>query len=489
MADITTAASSNGWRAVTGYQWLVFLVVWAGWTLDAADFGLFALVLRPALINLLGFPATGALEPAQAAQIGKYGGLLIMTGLLGWAAGGFIFGILADYIGRVRALMVSIALYSVFTAMQGLSAGLWDLGLYRFLAGIGTGAEIIVGIPLLAETLGGTQRAKVTGIMMTGGAIGTFLGAWVYGLVGNYDLTNLISTGTIVQGGPGAWRTVFFVGVLPAILLMVIRSYVLEPGRFSAVQQRREAVSSGRTVASDDREFMRFVPIQLFNRANRYNTLVGLLFGLGSLLAIWTTVSWLPTILLNMAEKAGVTGPAARAFSTHGMMLWSIGGIFGYSAFGFIADVIGRRWTIALYSLGSTTMGLILYLALPTYEPWYPLALPIFGFFIFGVFSGHAVYFPELFPTHIRSTGVAFCNGAARIITSFGPLIAGILAGVLPAMLASVIASLSLPVSWSEYLRAMGGLNVAAAIMCLFALLSVVAMLMGRETKGDELPR
>src|SRR5438094_263312 len=87
----------------------------------AADFGLFALVLRPALINLLGFPATGALEPAQAAQIGKYGGLLIMTGLLGWAAGGFIFGIFADYIGRVRALMFSIALYSVFTAMQGLS--------------------------------------------------------------------------------------------------------------------------------------------------------------------------------------------------------------------------------------------------------------------------------------------------------------------------------------------------------------------------------
>src|SRR5947207_2028075 len=255
MADSTVAATvrSGSWRAITGYQWLVFVVVWLGWTLDAADFGLFSLVLQPALRNLLGFAATGVLEPAQAAQIGKYGGLLIMTGLLGWAAGGFIFGIFADYIGRVRALMFSIALYSVFTAMQGLSIGLWDLGVYRFLAGIGTGAEIIVGIPLLAETLGGTQRAKVTGIMMTGGAIGTFVGAWVYGLVGNYDLTNLVSAGTIVQGGPGAWRTVFFVGVLPAILLMVIRSYILEPGRFSAVRQRREAVSSGRTVASDDR--------------------------------------------------------------------------------------------------------------------------------------------------------------------------------------------------------------------------------------------
>src|SRR5438067_7256287 len=93
-----------------------------------------------------------------------------------------------------------------------------------------------------------------------------------------------------------------------------------------------------------------------------------------------------------------------------------------------------------------------------------PIVLPIFGFFVFGVFSGHAVYFPELFPTQIRSTGVAFCNGAARIITSFGPLIAGLLAA------------------------ALGGFSVAAAIMVCFALLSVVAMLMGRETRGRELP-
>ena len=185
-----------------------------------------------------------------------------MTGLLGWAAGGFIFGILADYIGRVRALMFSIALYSLFTAMQGLSVGLFDLGLYRFLAGIGTGAEIIVGIPLLAEALGEAQRAKITGIMMTGGAIGTFLGAWANALVGHYDLSNLFSTGTVVGGGPGSWRTVFFVGMVPAVLLMIIRGRVLESGRFNAVVQRRQAVSAGRTIADDDREFMRFVPIR-----------------------------------------------------------------------------------------------------------------------------------------------------------------------------------------------------------------------------------
>ncbi len=444
----SSSRAVGGLRAITRYQWLVFLVVWAGWTLDAADFGLFSLVLRPALTQLLGFSQTGTLQPAQLAELGKIGGLLSMAGLLGWAFGGFLFGILADYVGRVRALMFSIALYSVFTALQGLSVGIWDFGIYRFIAGLGTGAELMVGIPLLAETLGETYRAKISGIMMTGGAFGTFLGAWTYGLVGGYG-----------------WRYVFFIGVVPAILLMLIRRRVIEPDRFSAVQQRRRAVSSGRTIATDDREFMRFVPVQLFTRENRFNTCVGLLFGLGSLLAIWTTVIWLPTILSLMVQKGGVAGAAAVPFVSRGMMLWSIGGIFGYSAFGFIADAFGRRPTIAFYSIGSIVAGLVLYLALPSYEPWYPTVLPIFGFFVFGVFSGHAVYFPELFPTQIRSTGVAFCNGAARIITSFGPLVAGLLVGAFG-----------------------GSFNKVTAFMTCFAILSVIAMLLGRETKDAALP-
>src|SRR5665213_1035640 len=127
MAD-TTASQLAGWRAITPYQWLVFFVVWAGWTLDAADFGLYSLVLRPALTQLLGF--SGTLDPAQLARLGKVGGLLAMSGLLGWAAGGFIFGIIADYIGRVRALMFSIIIFSVFTALQGVSQHLWDFAIY-----------------------------------------------------------------------------------------------------------------------------------------------------------------------------------------------------------------------------------------------------------------------------------------------------------------------------------------------------------------------
>jgi MFS family permease len=114
----------GGLRAVSRYQWLVFLVVWLGWTLDAADFGLYSLVLKPAMTELLG-------GNPPLAEIGKYGGLLSMAGLLGWAFGGFLFGILADYIGRVRTLAFSIALYSVFTALQGLSQGVLDFAIDR----------------------------------------------------------------------------------------------------------------------------------------------------------------------------------------------------------------------------------------------------------------------------------------------------------------------------------------------------------------------
>ena len=436
-------ARLGGLRAVSRYQWLVFLVVWAGWTLDAADFGLFSLVLRPAMIELLG-------GNPPLTEIGKYGGLLSMAGLLGWAFGGFLFGIVADYIGRVRTLAYSILIYSVFTALQGLSQGILDFAVYRFIAGLGTGAELMVGIPLLTETLGETHRAKIAGVMMTGGAVGTFVGAWAYGLVGVYG-----------------WRYVFFVGIVPAILLAVIRRRMLEPDRFAGVQERRRAVAAGLRDETGDREFMRFVPVQLFSRGNRYNTMVGVLFGLGSLLAIWTTVIWLPTILSLMAQKSGVAdATAASPFVSRGMMLWSLGGIAGYIAFGFIADLIGRRSTVMLYSVGTIVFGLILYLALPEYQPWYPRILPIFGFFVFGVFSGYAVYLPELFPTHIRSTAVGFCTGSARVITSFGPLVAGLLVGAFG-----------------------GSLNRVTAFMTCFAAVSIVAMLLGRETMGDPLPR
>lgn len=188
------------------------------------------------------------------------------------------------------------------------------------------------------------------------------------------------------------------------------------------------------------------------------------MFCLGTLLAIWTTVIWLPTIMTQMLGNDGVKGADAIPFVSRGTMLWGIGGIFGYASFGFIADAVGRRWAIVFYNLGTLALGYTLYLGLSDYA-LYPYLLPIYGFFVLGVFSGHAVYLPELFPTHMRAAAVSFCNGIGRIVTSTGPLITGLLVSYF------------------------GGFTQGAAIMTSFALLSVLAMFLGRETSEDPLPR
>ena len=459
MADIGTGASKGNWvREITGYQWLVLFVAWAGWSLDITDFTLYGLVLRQAMTELLG-------GNPSLAEIGRVGGLITTIGLLGWAFGGFIFGIIADYIGRVRTLALSILIYSVFTALQGFAQDVWQLGLYRFIAGLGTGAEVMIAIPLVAEAFAETQRAKILGFMMTGGGFGTLFGAAIYGWVGNYGLKLDFPLITVVEGAPYAWRTVFFMGIFPALLLAFIRRGMVEPERFAAVKARRQALATTRERTEEDRQFLAFVPLQLFSRGIRFQTLVGVLFALGTLLAVWTAAAWLPTIQHLLLQKQGIAAEGGRIpYVKNGMMLWGIGGIFGYIVFGYVADLIGRRPTIFVYTVGTLIFGLVLFLVVDSYDP-YPILLPIYGFFVIGIFSGHAIYMSELFPTQVRSTAVAFCNGSGRVITSFGPLAAGLLVVQL------------------------GGLTNATGIMTGFAVLSVVAIILGRETRDEQLPR
>src|SRR5205085_2718677 len=129
-------------------------------------------------------------------------------------------------------------------------------------------------------------------------------------------------------------------------------------------------------------------------RRNRYNTMVGLMFGVGTLLAFWTTVIWLPTILTVLLVKDGIAGAAAIPYVSHGIMLWGIGGIFGYASFGFIADAIGRRPAIISYSVGTMVLGFTILMGLSHYD-LYPYLLPIYGFFVLGIFSRHAIYLLE----------------------------------------------------------------------------------------------
>jgi MFS family permease len=441
--DSGTTFSRVGWvREVTRYQWMVFLVAWLGWALDNTDFNLFALVLHPALTELLG-------GNPSVATIGRVGGILSMVGLLGWALGGFCFGILADYIGRIRTLALSVVMVAIFTALQGFSQGPIMFGACRFFAGIGTGAEFVVGIPLVAEAFAEAPRARVLGFMMTGAASGSIFGGQLFALLGSHG-----------------WRYPLFAGVMPALVLLLLRRGMEEPEPFQEVHARRRALkSSARQMSEADRAFRRFAPKQLFSRENRYSTMVGVLLCLGALLGLWASQIWLPTIQGQMLARDGIAGRAAAPLIGHGMMLWGLGGILGQAAFGFVADAIGRRLAIALYSSGTIAAALYLYVGLHDYG-LYPIVLPIFGCFVYGVFSGLAVYLPELFPTHVRATAVSFCSGSARVITSFGPLVAGLL--VVPFG---------------------GNFAKATAVITCFAALSILAVALGRETKNDILPR
>jgi MFS family permease len=286
------------------------------------------------------------------------------------------------------------------------------------------------------------------GFMMTGASFGSIFGGQIYAWLGPYG-----------------WRYPLFAGVLPALLLLALRRGMAEPERFEAVRGRRLALRAARVVSAEERAFLGFAPKQLFNRENRYNTLVGVLFSLGALLGIWPSNVWLPTIQGQMLARDGIVGAAAVPFVGHGMTLFGIGGMLGQAAYGFIADAIGRRWANSLYSAGTLVFGSVLYLVLRDYH-WYPLVLPFFGFSVFGIFAGLAVYLPELFPTHVRATAVSFCSGSGRVVTAAGPLVAGLL--VVPFG---------------------GDFALATAAITGFAVLSIVAMVLGRETRGAVLPR
>jgi MFS family permease len=440
--DNSVTADSRHWLArINGYQWKVLALAWCGWTLDNTDFNLFGLVLRPALTELLG-------GNPSSADLGRVGGLLSMVGLLGWAFGGMIFGIVGDYLGRVRTLTFSVVMVAIFTALQGFSTTPLMLGTFRTLAGIGTGAEFVLGIPLVAEAFADMPRARMLGIMMTGASFGSIFGGQIFAVAAPYG-----------------WRYPLFVSFIPALLLLVLRRGMEEPERFQEVHARRLALRAARALRPEDSDFLGFAPRQLFNRQNIYSTVVGVLFSLGALLGIWPSNVWLPTIQGQMLGRIGVTGAAAVPFIGHGMMLFGLGGMIGQAAYGFIADAIGRRPANVLYSVGTLASGFVMYVLLQDYT-YYPFLLPAFGFSVFGIFAGLAVYLPELFPTHIRATAVSFCSGSGRVVTSFGPLVAGLL--VVPFH---------------------GNFALATATITGFAVLAIVAMIIGRETRDEALPR
>ena len=392
MRDVPTELPSifpdRSWfHGVTSYQWLVLFVAWLGWVFDAMDATIYAVVLHPALHELL--HTSGG--PAAAERIGWYGGIIFSIFLIGWAIGGIAFGIAADRFGRTKVLMATIMIYAVFTGAAALAQDWWHLAVYRFLTALGIGGEWAAGAAMVAETWPEDKRAKAAGVLQSAWAVGFFLAAGC----------NLAFTDSY------GWRGLFVIGILPAFVALLVRWWVKEPDRW--------------THAHADR----IIPLSaIFEGDLKRATLVGSALAFVAVFGLWGSTNWAPTLVRELPEFEGADTATLTKAVSYAIMALNAGAIFGYLGFGPLADRFGRRPVFAFMCVGSLLMLPAAYL-LPTHYAGVLMLLPILGFFNNGIFSGFPIYLPELYPTRLRATGAGFCFNAGRILASISPFLTG----------------------------------------------------------------
>jgi MFS family permease len=443
----TDRGPATGLRSITKRQWTALAGTMLGWGMEGFDIALFALVVQPAVTDLLG-------PGASSSDIVFHTGLAVSVFLGAWALGAIVFGVVADYIGRVRILTLGIILYAVFTALSATADSYWLLVVFRFIAGLGSGIEGPVGAALMAETWNNRYRARATGIMMSGYAGGFFLASWAYGLL-----------------SPHGWRVTLAVAVLPALLVIFIRRHVHEPVAMKQVQaQRRGHPSHGAAgpdqaavptgLGAPDPDAQAFVLRRLFTRPLLRPTVLCTLIQFGALICFWATSTWTPPIVRELSIADGLGPQAAGDRVTLATAMLNLGGLVGYASWGFLADWIGRRGAF-LVGFGATAVGVgYLYPFAHTYSTFLML-LPLVGFGIFGTLAGPAVYFPEIFPVGVRVSAISVSNSLGRFLTAPGPLVTASIAAIF----------------------FHGNLGLAVSTMCCALVVGVVATLLSQETR------
>ena len=397
------AIDRNAWRALFAAQ--------LGWMLDAMDFLLFTFAIVP-------------IQKEFALSSATMGGLTSVA-LVASAIGGIAFGRIADAIGRVRAMTISILVYSVATAGLASSQALWQLLAWRVLVGLGMGGEWSCGSVLVAETWPTEHRAKAMGIMQSGWAIGALIAAAVSALVlGTYG-----------------WRVLFLIGALPAVAAFFIRRTVEEPPLWR----------------DRNREPSRWS--EMFSPPFVRRTVIATLLASSVLIAFWGVITWLPAFLATPIEKggAGLTITKSAAW----LIALQAGAFFGYISFGWFADKFGRRAAFTFFMIAATAV-----VPLFAFEARSKLALliigPLVGYFCHGYFSLFGAMLAELFPTRFRASAQGFCYNAGRLASAAAPLAIGAAAQK-------------------------HGLGVAIAVDALFFAVGAVLVWLLPETKGAEL--
>jgi MFS family permease len=378
--DATRRIAGLDWPAhVTSAQRQSLIAGGLGWMLDAMDVMLYSLVLAHLMRDL----GMGKAE----------GGLLNSLTLLASAAGGLFFGFLADRVGRTRALMASILVYSVASGACGLSQTILQLAICRFILGLGMGGEWTTGAALIAETWPAAHRAKALGLMQSTWAIGEMIAAGVVAIV-------------LPRWG---WRTVFFVGVLPALVVFWIRRGVPE----SEIWQRGRAASGGGGSLR-----------VLWRKDLRRNGLVATAMNACGMFGYWGLFTWIPAYLSLPVAEGGRGLDLMK--TTAWLVVMGVGKWLGYALFGFFADSVGRRRSYVTYLLVAAAL-------VPLYgitkSPAALLVLgPLVAFFGTGFFSGFGAIVSELFPTEVRATAVGLSDKGGCGLSAAAPAVVGLMA-------------------------------------------------------------
>lgn len=430
-----TAAAVTGARKLTPNQIRGFWAAWGGWTLDGMDSFIYALVLVPALRELL--PRSGI--TATPANIGYYGGLLFALFLIGWGLAS-LWGPIADRFGRVRTLMLTILCYSVFTLLGAFSTHVWHLGLFRLISGIGIGGEWTLGGTFVAEEWPEERRKTGAGWMHTGYYFGFFIAA-----LANYTV-----------GARYGWRAMFVLGGVPALLVAFIRFGVTEPERWkNRMRELGERWSASRAF------------LALFSPEYRRRTIINSSLLMISMVGLWAGSVYVPSSVTQLAAKSGFSDLQGARLASYATMLLSIGTILGCIVTPKLAEAFGRRAALGLFFVlmfVSIAVGFGYFFYLQTHALlWFMGSL-----FFLGVgganFAMYTLWLPEQYRTECRASAFAFATSVGRFIAAGATFLVG--AGV------------------SHYHT----IGKPVALTSLAFLLGLLLLPLAEETKGKALP-
>ncbi len=412
------------YRQLNGYQWWVLLLATLGWMFDCMDQRLFVIARQLAMTDLL--------PKADSATITKYSGYATTSLILGWATGGIIFGMMGDRLGRVRTLALTVLCYSLFTGLSGLSHYWWDFTLYRFMTGLGVGGAFAAAATLVAETMPPGARPYCLGLMQALSAIGNITGSFLSGYL--------------------AWRWMFAVGILPGILVVFFFATLREPEKWvQAKAKGGQGMGQLRELWSDARW--------------RFNTIIGVGLAVTGVVGLWGVGFWSPELVRNV-----IPDPVqSKHVVSIGTMLQDGGALLGMLAFSVVAARMGRRLAFAIsFILGFLAVSMAFgFMRTETQVYW---MLPCLGFATLTVFGGYSIYFPELYPTRLRSTGTGFCYNVARYLAAFSPMLLGALGA-------------QLKDSYHD-----NAFRVAAVLVALFYFVGLIFTYLAPETKDKPLP-